>query len=214
MDINGQDSREVLQYAFLNSYYQSGLRNLLDVAVLHHAEAESLIAQAHGYQKIDEVPFDFERRRMSVAIEREGHRLLICKGAVEEVFAVSCQGRAGDQTFPLDADHGRQLHQTVDDLNAEGFRVIAVAVKELPPQQASCGLQDERDLTLVGYIAFLDPPKETAGRAIAALAAHGVQVKVLTGDNEIITRKICREVGLHVERLVLGSELESLLRSS
>jgi P-type Mg2+ transporter len=210
LDVLGEDSPEVLQYAYLNSYYQSGLRNLLDVAVLHHAEAERLLAAAHGYQKIDEVPFDFERRRMSVAIERAGRRLLICKGAAEEVFAVSRQGRAGDQTFPLDAEHGKQLRQTVDDLNSEGFRVIAVAIKELPGQQASCGLQDERDLTLVGYIAFLDPPKETAGRAIAALAAHGVQVKVLTGDNEIITRKICREVGLRIERLVLGSELESL----
>jgi P-type Mg2+ transporter len=210
LDVLGRDSREVLQYAYLNSYYQSGLRNLLDVAVLHHAEADSLFAEAHGYQKIDEVPFDFERRRMSVAIERAGRRLLICKGAVEEVFAVSRQGCAGDDTFPLDADHGRQLRRTVDDLNGEGFRVIAVAIKELPGQQASCGLQDERDMTLVGYIAFLDPPKETAGRAIAALAVHGVQVKVLTGDNEIITRKICREVGLRIERLVLGSELESL----
>jgi P-type Mg2+ transporter len=210
LDVAGADSREVLQYAFLNSYYQSGLRNLLDIAVLHHVDCESLLAEAHGYHKIDEVPFDFERRRMSVAIERAGRRLLICKGAVEEVFAVSRQGRAGERTFPLDADHGRQLRQTVDELNGEGFRVIAVAVKELPPSQLTCGLQDERDLTLVGYIAFLDPPKETAGRAIAALAAHGVQIKVLTGDNEIITRKICRDVGLCIDRLVLGSELESL----
>jgi len=210
LDVAGEDSREVLQYAYLNSYYQSGLRNLLDVAVLHHVDCDSLLAEAHGYHKIDEVPFDFERRRMSVAIERGGRRLLICKGAVEEVFAVSRQGRAGDRTFPLDAEHGKQLRRTVDELNSEGFRVIAVAVKELAPGQTTCGVQDERDLTLVGYIAFLDPPKESAGRAIAALAAHGVQIKVLTGDNETITRKICREVGLRIDRLVLGSELESL----
>ena len=210
LDVLGQDSREVLEYAFLNSYYQSGLRNLLDVAVLHHVDADRLRVDALGFRKIDEVPFDFERRRMSVAIERAGRRLLICKGAVEEIFAVSSHGRAADRTFPLDEDHGRQLRQTVDDLNGEGFRVIAVAMKELPSDQGSCGVQDERDLTLVGYIAFLDPPKESAGRAIAALAAHGVQIKVLTGDNEIITRKICRDVGLRVERVVLGSELESL----
>src|SRR5262249_35847305 len=122
LDVSGKDSREVLQYAFLNSYYQSGLRNLLDVAVLHHVDSESLLAEAHGYHKIDEVPFDFERRRMSVAIERAGRRLLICKGAVEEVFAVSRQGRAGDRTFPLDVDHGKQLRQTVDELNGDGFR--------------------------------------------------------------------------------------------
>jgi Mg2+-importing ATPase len=210
LDVLGQESREVLEYAFLNSYYQSGLKNLLDVAVLHHSEAESLLEGARGYHKIDEVPFDFERRRMSVAIERAGRRLLICKGAVEEVFAVSREGRAGDGSFPLDEAHWAQLRTTVDGLNADGFRVIAVAVKELPLTQSTCGVPDEADLTLVGYIAFLDPPKESAGRAIAALAAHGVQVKVLTGDNEIVTRKICREVGLNIERLVLGSELESL----
>ena len=210
MDVLGVDSREVLQYAFLNSHFQSGLRNLLDVAVLHHVAASELLEGARGYVKIDEVPFDFERRRMSVAIERNGHRLLICKGAVEEVFAVSKTGRAGEITFPLDPEHGARLRQTVDELNAEGFRVIAVAIKELPLEQSVCGQQDERDLTLVGYIAFLDPPKESAGRAIAAFATHGVQVKVLTGDNEIVTRKICRDVGLQVDRVVVGNELEAL----
>jgi Mg2+-importing ATPase len=210
LDVLGEDSREVLQYAFLNSYYQSGLRNLLDVAVLHHAQADSLLNGARGYQKLDEVPFDFERRRMSVAIEGGGRRLLICKGAVEEVFAVSREGRAGEKTFRLDPEHGALLRDTVDKLNADGFRVIAVAIKELPPGQATCGLRDESDLTLVGYIAFLDPPKDSAGRAIAALGAHGVQVKVLTGDNDLVTRKICRDVGLSVDRVVLGSELESL----
>jgi P-type Mg2+ transporter len=210
LDVLGQDSHEVLQYAFLNSYYQSGLKNLLDVAVLHHAEADTLLESARVYHKIDEVPFDFERRRMSVAIEGEGRRLLICKGAVEEIFAVSRDGRAGSQSLPLDASHGAQLRSTVDELNAEGFRVIAVAIKELPLTQSTCDVRDERDLTLVGYIAFLDPPKESAGKALAALAKHGVQVKVLTGDNEIVTRKICREVGLPVDRVVLGSELESL----
>lgn len=210
MDVNGEDSGEVLQYAFLNSYYQSGLKNLLDVAVLQHADAERLLAVARGYRKVDEVPFDFERRRMSVAVEGEGRRLLICKGAVEEVFAVSSTGRAGERSVPLDAGYGAQLHETVNALNSEGFRVIAVAVKELPVGQVACGLQDERDLTLVGYIAFLDPPKETAGRAIAALAAHGVQVKVLTGDNEIVTRNICRQVGLSAEPVLLGNQLESL----
>jgi Mg2+-importing ATPase len=210
LDVLGQDSHEVLQYAFLNSYYQSGLKNLLDVAVLHHAEANTLLEAARSYRKIDEVPFDFERRRMSVAIEGQGRRLLICKGAVEEIFAVSREGRAGNQSLPLDAAHGAQLRRTVDDLNAEGFRVIAVAVREMPSNQLTCDVRDERNMTLVGYIAFLDPPKESAGRAIAALAKHGVQVKVLTGDNEIVTRKVCREVGLQVERVVLGNELEAL----
>lgn len=213
LDVLGQESREVLEAAYLNSSYQSGLKNLLDFAVLHHAEASTLRAVAQQYRKLDEVPFDFERRRMSVAVEGQGRRLLICKGAVEEVLSVCSHGRAGSQVIELDAVHWAQLRTTVDGLNADGFRVIAVATKELPSEQLTCGLADERDLTLLGYIAFLDPPKESAGRAIAALGRQGVQVKVLTGDNEIITRKICREVGLSVERVVLGSELESLSES-
>ena len=210
VDLLGASSDEVLQYAFLNSQYQSGLKNLLDLAVLHHPQAPTLASAAAHYRKIDEVPFDFERRRMSVAVEGEGRRLLICKGAVEEVFAACRNGRAGGETFALDAGHLEALKGTVTSLNADGFRVIAVAVKDLPPTQEVCGRADECDLTLVGYVAFLDPPKASAERAISALADHGVRVKVLTGDNEVITRKICREVNLPVDRVVLGSELETL----
>jgi Mg2+-importing ATPase len=210
LDLDGGDSHEVLEYAYLNSYYQSGLKNLLDVAVLRHAQAGELEAAARAYHKFDEVPFDFERRRMSVALEGGGRRLLICKGAVEEVFAVSSHGRAGGESFELDDSHLTALRRSVDELNANGFRVIAVAVKELPASQAMCSLSDESDLLLVGYVAFLDPPKESAARAIAALARHGVAVKVLTGDNEAVTRKICREVGLPAERIVDGGELEGL----
>ena len=210
VDVFGHDSDEVLEYAYLNSHYQSGLKNLLDVAVLQHADAEALAARTRDFHKLDEVPFDFQRRRMSVVVEGRGRRLIICKGAVEEVFAVSRQGRAAGESFDLDQTHLQQLRQTAEGLNADGFRVIAVAYKELPIAQEICSVQDESNLTLVGYIAFLDPPKESAGRAIAALAAHGVQVKVLTGDNDIITRKICRDVGLPVDHVVLGHELETL----
>ncbi len=210
LDLNGDDSREVLEYAYLNSRYQSGLKNLLDVAVLQHEQAPALEAAAGAYHKFDEVPFDFERRRMSVAVEGGGRRLLICKGAVEEVFAVSSHGRAGGESFALDASHLAALRRQVDDLNEDGFRVIAVAVKELPADRSACSLSDESDLLLVGYIAFLDPPKQSAARAIAALAKHGVAVKVLTGDNEAVTRKICREVGLPVERVVSSAELEGM----
>jgi Mg2+-importing ATPase len=210
VDLLGAESQEVLELAYFNSFYQSGLKNLLDIAVLRHAEADALAPKAREYRKIDEAPFDFERRRMSVAIDGHGHRLLICKGAVEEVFAVSRHGRAAGEMFALDATHLEQLRQTANALNADGFRVIAVAYKELPATQETCGVRDEADLVLVGYIAFLDPPKESAARALAALARHGVKVKVLTGDNDIVTRKICHDVGLHIDRVVLGSELESM----
>jgi Mg2+-importing ATPase len=210
VDVLGNESDAVLEYAYLNSFYQSGLKNLLDVAVLQHAECRTLSERAHGYRKVDEVPFDFERRRMSVAIEGQGRRLLICKGAVEEVFAASRRGYAAGEYFDLDESHLAYLRKTAEALNTDGFRVIAVAIKELPVTQQTCGVADETDLVLVGYIAFLDPPKESAGRALQALAAHGVRVKVLTGDNDIITRKICREVGLPVQRIVLGPELAAL----
>jgi Mg2+-importing ATPase len=210
VDLFDHDSPEVLEYAYLNSCHQSGLHNLLDIAVMQHPDAQALTQLAAGFRKLDEVPFDFERRRMSVAVEGRGRRQLICKGAVEEVLSVCTTGRVNGATFPLDSAHLEQLRATVDDLNSDGFRVIAIAFKDLPAERDTCVLQDESKLTLLGYIAFLDPPKESAGRAIAALAAHGVSVKVLTGDNEIITRKICREVNLPVERVMLGNEVESL----
>ncbi|HVN42601.1 MAG TPA: magnesium-translocating P-type ATPase, partial [Steroidobacteraceae bacterium] len=210
VDLAGHDSEDVLLYAFLNSQFQSGLKNLLDVAVLAHAEAERLQGIASGYRKVDEVPFDFRRRRMSVAVDAPGRRILICKGAVEEVFAVSRYGQTAGQVFPLDESHERQLQATSNALNEDGFRVIAIAYRELPPTQQSCGVADETDLTLLGYVAFLDPPKDSAGEAIAALGRQGIAVKILTGDNAIVTRKVCRDVGLAMERVVLGSELEGL----
>ena len=207
VDLLGNDSLQVLEYAWLNSRYQSGLHNLLDVAVLEHPDVRKLADRADSYRKVDEVPFDFERRRMSVAVEGNGHRLLICKGAVEEVYAVCSEGLADGSPFPLDSQHLTQLRSTANQLNSDGFRVIAVAIRSLPAAQESCGLLDERQMTLVGYIAFLDPPKDSAAAALEALRAHGVRVKVLTGDNEVITGKICREVGLPVQRIVLGAEL-------
>ncbi len=210
VDLFARESEEVLEYAYLNSSQQSGLRNLLDVAVMEHPAAQALARLATEFRKLDEVPFDFERRRMSVAVEGRGRRQLICKGAVEEVLSVCATGRAAGETFVLDSAHLEQLRETVDHLNSDGFRVIAIAIKDLAADRDTCALEDESEMTLLGYIAFLDPPKESASRAIAALASHGVGVKVLTGDNEIITRKICREVNLPVERVMLGTEVESL----
>ena len=211
LDIMGANSDRVLKYAYLNSFHQSGLKNLLDVAVLTHVELEGGLKVQERFQKIDEMPFDFERRRMSVVLGRDdGVHILVCKGAIEEVFA-ACKHYAIDgETGPLDASHFASAKETTAKLNADGFRVVAVAFKEMPPTQATYSVADEADLTLLGYIAFLDPPKETCAAAIATLKASGVQVKILTGDNDIVTRKICHEVGLPVDRIVLGSEMTTL----
>ncbi len=211
LDIAGGELDRVLEYAYLNSFHQSGLKNLLDVAVLKHVELEGGLKAKTRYQKIDEMPFDFERRRMSVVIGRDdGVHILICKGAVEEVFAACRHYAIGGETGALDASHFAAAKETTAKLNADGFRVVAVAYKEMPPTQTTYSVADETDLTLLGYIAFLDPPKETCAAAIGALKASGVQVKILTGDNDIVTRKICHEVGLAVDRIVLGSEIANL----
>ena len=211
LDIFGNDSTPVLEYAYLNSHFQSGLRNLLDVAVLEHAELEERLRPQHSFCKIDEVPFDFERRRLSVVVEREdGQRFLICKGAVEEIFAVSTRYEAATGSGDLDPAHLDAATRETATLNADGFRVVAVAYREVSAEQNIFTAADERDMTLLGYIAFLDPPKDSAARALADLAGAGVAVKILTGDNEIVTRKICRDVGLSVDEVLLGTDIDQL----
>ncbi|WP_036283556.1 magnesium-translocating P-type ATPase [Methylocystis sp. ATCC 49242] len=211
LDIYGKDSDRVLEFAYLNSHFQSGLKNLLDIAVLQHAEIEERLQPRHSFTKIDEIPFDFERRRLSVVVQRDdGQHLLICKGAVEEIFAVSTRFDSVDACGPLDPSHLSTAQQEMAELNADGFRVVAVAYKEMPPEQDVYSTADETGLTLLGYIAFLDPPKDSAAQAIANLAKGGVAVKILTGDNDIITRKICHDVGLQVDRLALGAEIDRM----
>lgn len=210
VDLLGEESEKVLEYAYLNSYYQSGLKNMLDVAVLKYTEIHERLQPASVYRKIDEIPFDFMRRRMSVVVEGKGKHVLICKGAVEEVFRVSSIGEDGGTQFGLDDSHLQKLNEVGNELNEDGFRVIAVAYKELPPGQTTYTVKDECDLVLLGYIAFLDPPKDSALQAISELREHGVQMKILTGDNETVTRKVCKEVGMKVEGVVFGSEIESM----
>ena len=210
LDIRGEDCERVLEYAYLNSHYQSGLKNLLDIAVLQHVELGKELHDAHQYRKVDEIPFDFVRRRLTVVLGREdGKHILICKGAIEEVFAVCSRYQIDDEIGPLDRSHLETAQQESAALNADGFRVIAVAYKELDARKEAYAVADECELTLLGYIAFLDPPKESAGPAIAALGRAGVRVKILTGDNDIVTRKICRDVGLEVDRIILGAEVEA-----
>ncbi|EHP39495.1 magnesium-translocating P-type ATPase [Cupriavidus basilensis OR16] len=212
VDLAGQETVRVLEFAYLNSYHQSGLHNLLDKAVLLHDEVGETLRQEGGYRKIDEVPFDFERRRMSVVVDGPQGRLLVCKGAVEEVYAACASAELGGQTLALDDSHRHSLMTVCNALNEDGFRVIAIAYKPLPPAPDThpYSVADESALILLGYIAFIDPPKDSAAPALAALRDSGIEVKVLTGDSPVIARKICREVGLDVDRAVLGAELDGL----
>ena len=219
-------SDEVLHYAFLNSYYQTGLKNLLDHAVLEHLELPAQLNLKQGYRKIDEVPFDFQRRRMSVIVsvaaaagEPDRHEL-ICKGAVEEVLAVcthvrrnsGTQAAVGEDSEPqlLDAPMRARAQAFAGELNQEGLRVVAVAIKQIPHGQSVYSKSDETDLTLIGFIGFLDPPKESAAPALKALAAHGVAVKVLTGDNDLVTARVCSQVGLSAGTVLLGHQVEAM----
>ena len=211
VDVWGEASDEVLEMAYLNSYYQTGLKNLLDVAVLEHVDVHQELNPVKNYRKVDEIPFDFTRRRMSVVVsEREDHHELITKGAVEEILSVCTQVRHGEEIIPLTPELLARIRSVTDDLNEEGLRVVAVAAKEVPPAKENYGVADESELTLIGYVAFLDPPKESTAPALKALAEHGVAVKVLTGDNELVTAKICREVGLEQRGVILGSDIEHM----
>ncbi|MHB8354395.1 MAG: magnesium-translocating P-type ATPase [Burkholderiales bacterium] len=210
VDIYGHENEDVLEYAYLNSFHQSGLKNLLDVAVLEYAGLNDQLRAGANYRKVDEIPFDFQRRRMSVVVEGKGRHLLICKGAVEEVFACCTAAEVNGQSVALDPSHLDKLVQVTRDLNEDGFRVIAIAYKETPATTTTYSVKDESGLVLVGYIAFLDPPKDSAREAIAALHRHGVEVKILTGDNEVVTRKVCHDVGLKVGKILLGSDLETM----
>jgi len=213
VDLEGEECDRVLRYAYLNSFYQSGLKNLLDIAVLEHGEVrQDLHIDEQAYSKIDEIPFDFIRRRMSVVVSNNHARqhILICKGAVEEILHACTKGELHGKSFEMSPeDHANALH-LAQDLNEDGFRVIAVAHKDMPPEQATYGVKDENDMTLIGFIAFLDPPKESAAPALAALAGHGIKVKILTGDNNIVARRICREVNLEIEGVLTGNELANM----
>ncbi len=210
VDIEGRENEQVLTYAYLNSFYQTGLRNLLDQAVLKFEPVRAHTAE-HLYKKVDEVPFDFIRRRMSVVVEdSKGKHILICKGAVEEVLAQSTHVVISGKTIPLSQFHHQSKQGLVQKLSQDGFRLIALATRELPEAKRVYTVADETSLTLIGFLAFLDPAKPTATQALRDLAQHGVQVKVLTGDNELVTRKLCSEVGLDIKRILLGSEIAEL----
>lgn len=210
-DICGKPSVRVLHTAWLNSHYQTGLKNLLDSAVLAAVDEASARQLACRWQKVDEIPFDFERRRMSVVVAGQGrqHRL-ICKGALREVIGVCTGVRHNGKVVALDNAMLRRIERVTDTLNRQGLRVVAVAGKSVPVRAGDYQRADEADLILEGYIAFLDPAKESAAPALEALKASGVTVKILTGDSERVAAKVCHDVGLDTGEVVTGGEIERL----
>jgi P-type Mg2+ transporter len=213
LDVHGNPSEKVLHFGYLNSYHHTGLKNLLDQAILDHEELREHLKADEKYRKIDEIPFDFVRRRMSVVVEDEtGLNTLICKGAVEEVLSQCTRVEVKGEVIEVLPDHDAKRRKLADELNGQGFRVIALAYKQMPgsPDEPVYSVKDESDLILLGFLAFLDPPKDSATEALKRLHTLSVDVKVLTGDNEIITAYICKEVGMPVEHLLLGSQIEAM----
>ncbi len=208
-NVAGRETEDVLMNGYLISYFQTGLKNLLDRAILDSTDFHGK-AMVEKYKKLDELPFDFTRRMMSVMVaDPEGKAILLTKGAPEDVFHRCSQFELDGKFSPMEPDRMVGLKAEYDSLSSDGFRVLAVATKDLSGKQV-CAKEDEGDLVLRGYVAFLDPPKDTAARAIAALAKHGVAVKILTGDNHLISRKVCKDVGLVADPMLLGGDVEKM----
>jgi Mg2+-importing ATPase len=206
VDVANRQNDDVLRYAYMNSYYQTGLRNLMDRAILGHSDLDV----EKTCPKVDEIPFDFNRKRMSVVIEYEGANVLICKGAVEAVYKVCNQYQVDDEVNPLIGVIKNDLMEDYDKLSRQGYRVLAIAYREFEKEKKTFGVADENDMVLLGYIAFFDPPKESAPEAIANLEKMGVKVKILTGDNELVTQKVCGDVGLNAGTVIIGEQLAAM----
>ena len=214
LNIKGDEDSRVLRYGYLNSYFQTGYKNLMDLAIIQRTEEEEandsqLLDLSENYKKIDEIPFDFSRRRLTTVVQnRAGTIKMVTKGAVEEMLAICSYAEYNGNVEPITNDFRKKILDTVDDLNVKGFRVLAIARKDVEKQ--SCSVDDECEMILMGYLAFLDPPKESAAGAIKALKEHGVRTKILTGDNEKVTKTICNQVGLEVRNMLLGGDIEKM----
>ena len=212
LDVRGQENQHVLDYGYLNSYYHTGLKNLLDDAVLEHEELEKGLKIKETYEKVDEIPFDFERKRMSVVVKDSGGRqLLICKGAAEGMLDIATRMEADGEVTTIGKNDQIHCLDLVHDLNGKGFRVVALAYRWFDdPVKHDYHAADESDLVLLGFLSFFDPPKESATQALARLKQLNVDVKILTGDNESISSYICRQVGMESEHVLLGPEIERM----
>jgi Mg2+-importing ATPase len=206
VDVTGRQSEDVLRYAYMNSYYQTGLRNLLDRSVLTHSDLDV----DRGCRKVDEIPFDFQRKRMSVVVDYEGDHVLISKGAVEDIYKACTHYQVDDEVYMMIDLIKNDLLEEFEALSRDGYRVLGIAYREFGRDKTTFSIADESDMILLGYIAFLDPPKETAAKAIASLAHYGVATKILTGDNSLVTRKICKDVHLDAGEIITGDQIVDL----
>lgn len=211
MDLTGQDDTRVLRHAYLNSYFQTGLKNLIDIAIINRAEKYNFREIVENYNRIDEVPFDFSRRRMSVILrDKTGKRQLITKGAVEEMLAICSFVEVEGQVKTIGSDERRLAMATYEKYNTAGLRMLAVAQKNEVPDEEHFSVSDESNMVLIGFVGFLDPPKESAKSAIETLREHGVRTVVLTGDSEGVALKVCEKVGIDVQANVLGTDIEQM----
>ena len=216
LNVNGEDDTRVLRHAYLNSYFQTGYKNLMDLAIIQKTEEEEsenagLLDLSESYVKVDEIPFDFTRRRLTTVVQdKSGKTQMVTKGAVEEMLSICTYAECDGNVQTLTDTLCHRILETVAELNDKGFRVLAIAQKSNPSPVGAFGVKDECDMVLIGYLAFLDPPKESTADAIKALKAHGVNTKILTGDNDKVTRTICRQVGLEVRNMLLGSDLDHM----
>ena len=211
MDVHGRDDTRILRHAYLNSYFQTGLKNLIDIAIINRADESGLSSQITQFTRVDEIPFDFARRRMSVVLESEnGKRQLITKGAVEEIISICKYVEHDGAVQSLDEEHLAEAMRVYEKHNTDGLRVIAIAQKNNVAGVEVFGVQDESDMVLIGFVGFLDPPKESARLAITALREHGVRVVVLTGDSEGVAVKVCGKVGIASDICLSGSDVEAM----
>ncbi len=212
ININGIRSTNVLDFAYLNSLYQTGFKNLMDSAVKSYGESEKITSIEEEYEKVDELPFDFVRKRLSVVVKhkKNGKKFLICKGAVDKVVDICSRYELNNQFYMLGEENIKKITNTDVNFSEEGFRVIAVAYKEIEDGRLDYNMMDEADLIFAGFMTFFDPPKESAAPAITKLKEYGIDIKVLTGDNELVTKKVCREVNLNYSKILVGNQIEQM----
>jgi Mg2+-importing ATPase len=205
VDMEGKENEKVLLQSYLNSHYQTGLKSPLDEAILAHKEVV-----IKNYEKVDEVPFDFNRRRVSVVVQYEGQRFFITKGAPEEIIRICSYYEADELISDITNEVQRKIEQKYYDLSSEGFRVLGIAYKKLKQEKTIYSVNDESDMVFLGFVAFLDPPKKTSKESLQMLKKSGIELKILTGDNELVTRKVCEQLGFEIKGIVIGNELAKM----